>query len=99
MGRPVPAAFRFAAERELLPLARRAPGSWSAKLERSQQMTFAEVMAASGDRAHVPTSIQRGLRALWFTLLQKRAEQGGDVLDELFGHSPQTGLAKGAQLR
>jgi hypothetical protein len=93
-------AFRYYAERELLPEPR---SGWVQRLDRLTQMTEAQVMA-EGDsftkrKYTYPASLivkrnggangsMTTLRALWFDLIAKRAQAGAPVMDAFFGFAP-----------
>ncbi len=89
-------AFRYAAERELLPPP---PSSWANSITRFTTMTEAQAMAPGNGslgwkRAYgYPASIvvkrsggtMEGLRKLWFELVALKQQRGTDVLDGYFG--------------
>ena len=94
-------AFRFVTERELLP---GPPSDRVKKVERYPSMSFAEVMAKSGEPVHdrkyaYPASViprrtdltTKGLRKLWLELNALREARGAGVLDAFFGSDAGSG--------
>jgi hypothetical protein len=93
-------AFRYLAERELLPPP---PSNWTGKIENFERMSFEEVRRAGGGAKWkavytYPASLivrraggtMAGFRALWFGLIEARERAGRDILDDFFGYAPQT---------
>lgn len=91
-------AFRFAAEREILPPP---PSSWVEKIAKLSSMTYDEAGHAHHNAKWLavygyPASLVvrrsggtlAGLRSLWYSLIELRRQRGGDVFDEFFGYSP-----------